>query len=183
MKTKLFSVFFAVLLNSAGAMEFLSYSTAGHLKAQDVGISVDYPAEWTSRNNPRQGVVREFRDPTTGGRDALMIVIPSPQPRGATPKGFRESFEHPEAQEHIMPGARHLKKEFIEGLEYPCVALDYDLEIPQVAPAVAQVRNYILLVGDKMVQIQFYGVALPSENVRTGRQGMMDHVIRSLKKD
>ena len=63
------------------------------------------------------------------------------------------------------------------------MALDYDLEIPPVAPAVAQVRNYILLVGDKMVQIQFYGVALPSENVRTGRQGMMDHVIRSLKKD
>jgi len=81
-----------------------------------------------------------------------------------------------------MPGAHHGKKEFVEGLDFPCVALDYDLAIPQLAPAVAQVRNYIILIGGKMVQIQFYGVAPPSEDIRANREEMMQHVIRSIRK-
>jgi hypothetical protein len=182
MKAKLLFLFSAVWCCSAGAADFLSYSTAGHAKAQGIGISIDYPATWTARDNPRPGVVHEFRDPATAGRDAMIVVVPTSQPRKATPKDFRKSFELEEAQERIMPGARHRKKEFVEGLDYPCVALDYDLEIPQLAPAVAQVRNYILLVGEKMIQVQFYGVAPPSEEIRALRKEMMDHVIRSIKK-
>ena len=173
---------FAVLLNSAGAVDFLAFSTAGHAKAQGVSISIEHPATWTARDNPKPGIVHEFRDPATGGRDALIIVIPTSQPRKATPREFRKSFEHKDAQERVVPGGRHVKKEFVEGLEYPCVALDYDLAVPQLAPAVVQVRNYILLVGEKMVQVQFYGVAPPSEDLRAARREMMEHVIRSIKK-
>jgi hypothetical protein len=182
MKMKLRLILFAALLNSAGAADFLAYSTAGHAKAQGVGISIAHPATWLAKDNPKPGIVREFRDPVTGGRDAMIIVVPSSQPRKGTPKEFRKSFEHEGAQERIMPGARHRRKEFVEGLEYPCVALDYDLDVPQLAPAVVQVRNYILLVGGKMVQVQFYGVAPPSEDLRAARTEMMEHVIRSIKK-
>jgi hypothetical protein len=182
MRAKFLFLLVAALCCSARAEDFLTYSTAGQAKAQGVSLAIDYPAAWTPRDNPRPGIVHEFRDPTTGGRDALIIVVPSVQPRKATAKEFRKTFEQPEAQERIMPDARHRKKEFIEGLDFPCVALDYDLEMPQLAPAVVQVRNYIILVGEKMVQIQFYGVAPASEDIRAVRQEMMEHVVRSIKK-
>ncbi len=181
MKAKFLLIVFAALLNPVGAADFLTYSTAGHAKAQGVSISIAHPATWTAKDNPKPGIVHEFRDSATGGRDALIIVVPTSQPRKATPREFRKSFGHKDAQERIMPGARHGKKEFVEGLDYPCVALDYDLDIPQLAPAVVQVRNYILLVGEKMVQVQFYGVAPPSEDLRAARREMMEHVIRSIK--
>jgi hypothetical protein len=181
MRTVLLLLFLTTACCSAGAMDFSSYSTAGQTKAQGVDISIDYPAAWTPRSNPRPGVVQEFRDPATDGHDALVLVV-IPTPKKATAEEFRKAFELPEAQERIMPGARHRKKEFFEDLDFPCVVLDYDLEIPQLAPAVAQVRNYIVLVDGKMVQLQFYGVAQPSEDIRVARKEMMEHVLRSIKK-
>lgn len=176
-----FAVAWSFLVCLGRAEEFAGYSTSGREKAQGVSVSLDHPSAWVGKDSPQAGVVHEFRDPATGGRDALLIVVPTSQPRNATAKDFRASFELPDAQERIMPGAHHRHKEFIDGLEFPCVALDYDLEIPQLAPAVVQVRNYILLVGEKMLQIQFYGVAPPSEDIRIGRAEMMDHIIRSVK--
>lgn len=170
-------------LAAADPNGFLPYSTKGHPKAQGVNISLDHPSAWIARDNPQPGIVHEFRAPGTGGRDALIIVIPTVQPRKATPEDFRKSFAQAEAQKRIMPGAHHLRKAFIDDLAFPCVALDYDLAIPQLAPSVAQVRNYILLVGDKMVQIQFYGVAPPDQDLRVERGPMMEHVVRSIVKN
>ena len=172
---------FLLLVSTASATEYLSYSTAGHAKAQGVALSIDHPAGWIGKDNARPGVIHEFRDPASGGRDALIIVVPTPQPRRLTAETFRESFQSEDAPKRLMPTAHHRKKEFVEGLEFPCVAFDYDLGIPSLTPAVAQVRNYVLLVGNKMVQIQFYGVAPPSVDLRLDRQEMMDHVIRNLK--
>ena len=111
----------------------------------------------------------------------MIIVIPSPQPRKRTAEAFRKYFGSPEAQELVMPGANHKAKAFIEDLRFPCVALDYDLELPQFAPAVVQVRNYIMLIQEKMVQVQFYGIAPPSDDVWSARKDMIDHVVRSIK--
>lgn len=175
-------VFSLVAAASLNAADYASYSTADHPKAHGVKITFDYPAGWTPKNNLRPEVVHEFRDPKTGGRDALILVVPEVRPREAAQmaREFREMFALPEAQERMMPGAVHRKKEFIGDLPFPCVALDYDLAIPQLKPAVAQVRNYVLLIGNKMVQIQFYGVAPPETDLRVERQTMMDHVIRSV---
>lgn len=82
-----------------------------------------------------------------------------------------------------MPGAQHRKKEFIEDLPFPCVALDYDLTVPQLAPQVIQVRNYIFLIEKQMVQIQFYAVGPATTDLREQRTEMMQHIIRSVRQN
>lgn len=159
-----------------------SYATTNHPKAQGVSVSLDYPLGWTPNENPSPGIVHEFRDPKTGGKTALLLVVPTKQPKSRTSlDDLKKAFASENFQKQIVPGATHKKKELIEA-PFPCVALDYDLNSPQFSPEIIQVRNYIFWIEDRMLQVQFYYVGPPSTDLRAPSNEMMSHIVRSVKK-
>lgn len=185
MHVKLLLLFLLLIASGAPswATEFARYSTKGVERARGVSISFDYPVNWGARSNGSAGVVQEFRDARAGGRDALLLVVPAVGPQKPTAEAFRREFSAPESDAALFPGAKHRRRALIEGVEFPCVCYDYDLPLPQVAPAVVQVRNFILLVDGQMVQLQFYGVAPAERDLRAERAEMMQHVLRSVRRD
>jgi hypothetical protein len=181
---KIFIILLALLLIiSAKAADYLSFSSSGHPKAAGLDFTIDYPATW----KPTEGnsaTVQEFRDPGADEKNAMLIVIPPNQSKRHVTKDLIRKFTADPrfSAEAFTPGSKQLKKSFIEDSELPACFMDYTIPTPGLAPKVTFVRNYMVYLDSTMVQIQFYTVGNPDENKISESESEFDHVCRSFKK-
>ncbi|MDX2186255.1 MAG: hypothetical protein SFV32_04935 [Opitutaceae bacterium] len=156
------------LFSSLGvAEEFENFSTEGIARAQGLVLSVPVPKGWVARDLQRPGVVKEFRNPETGGRDAFLIVMPPDQGGEASKEKFLQVYSEVNAPRRFFPGVEHLHHEEVADAGLPAVLFDYNVAVPQVAPEVLQFRTYAVVVGGKVVHFQFYTVGPKGEDHRS----------------
>jgi hypothetical protein len=162
------------------AEEFETFSTEGIARAQGIVMSLPVPKGWVSRDLPRPGVLKEFRNPETGGRDAFLIVMPPEQGGEASKEKFLQVYLDVNAPRRFFPNVTHLRHEEVADLGVPAVVFDYNVAVPQLAPEVLQFRTYACIVAGKVVQFQFYTVGPKDEDYRESMASRVDAVLQAV---
>ncbi|WP_404425865.1 hypothetical protein [Nibricoccus sp. IMCC34717] len=162
------------------AEEFESFSTEGLPRAQGITLVVPVPKGWVSRDLQRPGVVKEFRNPETGGRDAFLIVMPPEQGGEASKEKFLQVYLDVMAPRRFFPNVEHLRHEEVTTAGVPAVVFDYNVSVPQLAPEVLQFRTYACIVKGKVVHFQFYTVGPKDEDHRGTMEARVEAVLSAL---
>ncbi|MES2695313.1 MAG: hypothetical protein V4773_17690 [Verrucomicrobiota bacterium] len=155
-----------VLAAQAGALELETFKVEGDVKTLGVDFSISRPKGWEPRPvKPGSAVIAAFWSTPQGLGDNLSLVVPGKQnlKRDAVTKSqFKSFFEHPQMEKSVaagMPfaGVKFTAKQFLADYKYPAGYLDYDatLKAP-TGEQMVRVRNYIVYLGNVMLQVQFY---------------------------
>jgi hypothetical protein len=158
---------FATLLFLAGAqlcpaIELETFTMKGNARTLGVDFSIGRPKAWVSRLGISSGSVAAFWKAPTGLVDSMSIIFPRSGGGGeaVSKEDFRTTFDNPALEQALgrsMANAKFVRKVNLEDYKYPAGFIEYTAKykLPS-GEADVRLRNYLVYLGNVMVQIQFY---------------------------
>lgn len=182
-----------VLVAQAWALEMERFQVKDNPKALGVNFSLLRPKTWVERArvSPSPSVVAAFWSTPQGLGENMTLVIPHTQNlkrRAITKSEYKKAFEHSQMEKAIaaaMPFAEvnFVGKQFLDAYKFPAGYIDFDAKatLPNGGLQAVRVRNYILYLGNVMLQVQFYLIPQGGEDRVKAFEPEMTKIIESLE--
>jgi len=170
------------------AAELETYRVKGNPRTLGVDFSIGRPKAWMTRDAMSPGALAVFWKAPTGLVDSMTIIFPrtqSRESRDVSKEDFRETFENPQLEQMLgraLTNAKFLRKTLLEDFKYPAGHLEYIARYQLASGEVdVKVRNYLVYLGNVMVQFQFYLVQDAGEDRLKEFDATMTQIMASLE--
>lgn len=177
-----------VLVPCAFAVELETFSAKRNPKTMGVDFSIGRPKAWMTRPANPTGTFAVFWQAPSGLVDSMTLIFPrtqSAQSEDVTKEDFRTMFENPALEQMLgrsLANAKFLGKTILEDFKYPAGYIEYAGKYKLKSGEIEmKVRNYLIYLGNVMLQVQFYLVQEAGEDRLQQFDANMKQIVASLE--